>query len=271
MNPAPHRPAAPPADRRASWRQTASRWWRPATIVAVATAITLGVVHRRPVRERLPDFTAITDTSERKAAFFNYLAPLARQVNAEQTNTRKRLLAIDETLANRETPALPRRDFVRTTAARHGVGPADEIDRVLLARLLSRVDTVPPSLILAQAAIESGWGTSRFARQGNSLFGLRCYQPGCGIVPARRPPGARFEVAAYPDPTASVRAYVHNLNTHPRYRALRRVRAELRAGGQPVTGPALAGGLARYSELGSDYVGLVRTLIAENDLVRFDE
>lgn len=271
MNPAPNRLAAPPANRRAISRQTAARWWRPVAVVAVAATITAVIVHRGPVREHLPDFAAIEDTTARKTAFIDHLAPLARLVNVEQTALRAQLLALDEDLAAGRPPAPGPLALARANAIRHGLEPAGDIDRVLLARLITRVDTVPPSLTLAQAAIESGWGTSRFAREGNNLFGLRCHRPGCGIVPAKRAPGARFEVAVYPDPTAAVRAYVHNLNTHPRYRALRRTRAELRAGGQPVTGPALADGLVRYSEIGSDYVRLVRSIIADNQLTRFDE
>jgi uncharacterized FlgJ-related protein len=135
-----------------------------------------------------------------------------------------------------------------------------------LAALLQRVDTLPVSLVLAQAAIESGWGTSRFAREGNNLFGQWCFDPGCGLVPAARRTGARHEVAAYASVNDSIDAYLLNINTHSAYRDLRELRARARAEGREPTGLELATGLRSYSERGELYVQDVRSIIRGNGL-----
>lgn len=129
-------------------------------------------------------------------------------------------------------------------------------------KLLSRVDIVPTSLLLAQAAIESDWGKSRFATKGNNLFGQWCYKKGCGIVPLQRPPGSTYEVRKFSSISDAINAYVLNLNTNPTYKILREKRAELRNAEQPITGYALASGLVHYSQLGAAYVNVVRSVIA---------
>jgi len=141
-------------------------------------------------------------------------------------------------------------------------------DRRVRAMLLHRIDILPPSLVLAQAATESGWGTSRFAREGNNLFGQRTYSAGNGIVPAQRVEGATHEVKRFGSLFASVRSYMRNLNTHRAYRELREVRARLRRSGQELDCTALAAGLEAYSERSSAYIDDIRTIIRINDLTR---
>lgn len=148
--------------------------------------------------------------------------------------------------------------------------PAGEMDEAWLRLLLRRLDIIPADLALAQAALESAWGESRFALEGNNYFGQWCFEPGCGLVPRHRPEGARYEVAAFPSIEESVRRYMLNLNTHPVYRPLREERERLRAAGAPITGHALAVGLQSYSALGERYVHTVRELIASNGFDRFE-
>ena len=112
--------------------------------------------------------------------------------------------------------------------------------------LMRRVDTVPESLVLIQAAKESGWGQSRFAREGNALFGQRCYRQGCGLVPGSRASKASFEVESFDTVGESVQSYIRNLNTHERYIAMRRARQQLRERDVEVTGT----GLAAYLDAG---------------------
>lgn len=135
-----------------------------------------------------------------------------------------------------------------------------------MRRLLRRVDIVPPSLALAQAANESAWGTSRFAREGNNLFGQWCYTPGCGLVPMRRELGGRHEVKRFDWPYDSVASYVHNLNTHPAYRGFRQTRESLQDESQTLSGLALLDGLRSYSERGPEYLTAIRNIIVKNDL-----
>ena len=141
-------------------------------------------------------------------------------------------------------------------------------DRRIRAMLLHRIDILPPSLVLAQAATESGWGTSRFAREGNNLFGQRTYRTGNGIVPAQRAEGATYEVKRFGNLFASVRSYMRNLNTHSAYRELREVRARLRRSGSELDCTALAAGLDAYSERNGHYIAYVRSIIRDNDLAR---
>lgn len=139
------------------------------------------------------------------------------------------------------------------------------------ALLLHRVDILPPSLVLAQAAAESGWGTSRFAREGNNLFGQRTYRTGNGIVPANRPAGETHEVKRFGTLFESVRSYMRNLNTHGAYREFRELRAKLRRSDRQLNGAVLAAGLDAYSSRNSDYINDVRAIIRANDLSRTNQ
>lgn len=141
----------------------------------------------------------------------------------------------------------------------------------LLAELQKRIDIIPVSLILAQAANESAWGTSRFAKEGNNYFGQWCFVEGCGIVPAGRDDGKVHEVARFDSIGDSVRSYIRNLNTHPAYEEFRELRAQLRSEGKPVTGEALANGLLPYSQRGQHYVDVLKAMIRVNNLAEYDE
>ncbi|MDX8381543.1 MAG: glucosaminidase domain-containing protein, partial [Ghiorsea sp.] len=132
------------------------------------------------------------------------------------------------------------------------------------AALLKRVDTVPLELVLSQAANESAWGTSRFARKANNLFGQWCFTKGCGLVPSRRNAGSTHEVAAFKSPQLSVRSYLRNLNTGRVYKDLRTIRAQKRAQGKTATAFELAEGLNKYSERGQAYVKEIRSMIKYN-------
>jgi len=150
--------------------------------------------------------------------------------------------------------------------------PGDPLtDQRARAMLLFRVDILPPSLVLAQAATESGWGTSRFAREGNNLFGQRTYRTGNGIVPANRREGETHEVKRFGTLFASVRSYMRNLNTHQAYRELRELRAKMRRSGQPLNCAELANGLNAYSTRNSAYIADVRAIITANDLARTNQ
>jgi Bax protein len=193
-------------------------------------------------------------------------------------------------LANQAIEA--ERREIETLLARHDqVGLLDPAERQILAEmteyyklagdplsdqraramLLHRVDILPPSLVLAQAATESGWGTSRFAREGNNLFGQHTYVPGNGIVPANRRAGETHEFKRFGSMFESVRSYMRNLNTHMAYRELRDLRAQLRRSSQPLSGALLADGLDAYSIRNHDYIADVRAIIRANDLSRANQ
>ena len=159
-----------------------------------------------------PEFEAITNIAERKRLFFAFLEPHVQAVNQEIDEHRR----LVESTLRQATPSSPHRSLQRL-AERYrvelSVSPTPE-----LTELYTRADVVPLSLALAQAAHESAWGTSRFAVEGRNYFGIWCYQPGCGITPLERTPGATHEVHRFESVTDSVRRYAHLLNTHPAYK-----------------------------------------------------
>ncbi len=240
-----------------------------AAIAVVVTAV-LGLSARSaPSSPPLPPLTTIDEPAALKAAFIDYLYPVIVGVNAEILSDRRRLDAIAMTYDRYGAISRVDRWWLARRAADYALD-ADDAEQQL-AGLLRRLDVVPPSLALAQAAIESGWGTSRFATEGNNLFGHWCFVEGCGLVPERRPSGARHEVAVFDSTATAVRRYLYNLNTHRAYRPLRTLRAEARADGRALSGLELAGGLARYSERGQPYVRDVRIVIRANDLEAYDD
>ena len=148
--------------------------------------------------------------------------------------------------------------------------PELDIEMDGLVQLLNRVDEIPVSMVLAQAAIESAWGTSRFARDANNLFGQWCYKKGCGLVTLRRNPGSKHEVKKFDSVEDAIEEYLHNLNTNNAYNYLREVRKNLRQDNQVLSGNKLAEGLLNYSEMREKYIEEVRAVIRINKLSKHD-
>lgn len=128
-------------------------------------------------------------------------------------------------------------------------------------KLLIRLDEIPPALALAQAAIETGWGSSRFALEGNSLFGQWTFVKADGLKPENRNSDATHLVASFPDLRASVRAYMRNLNTSNAYHEFRTFRAKARTAGEPLRAYELATHLHRYSARGENYITEIQRII----------
>jgi Bax protein len=208
------------------------------------------------------DLDRILDTDERKTLFFSLVLPAVLHVNETILEDRARLERLRTAERAGRRIAAADRKWLHALAVRYDTAPE-------LAALLSHADIVPPSLALAQAAIESGWGTSRFALEGNALFGQRVYGEGNGIVPAAlRSPA--FRVRAFDDIVAAVEAYALNLNSNAAHAPFRKRRAELRWKGLPLDGATLAATLKAYSERGLAYTADVRALIRGNGLDDFD-
>lgn len=220
---------------------------------------------------QVPDFKAITPVKARKAAFFDFLLPMINSRNEQIMLEREQLLTIQAKPAD----ALTRKELrtLKRLAERYNVATDNDdwLNAETLDELLTRVDIVPPSLALAQAASESGWGRSRFARLGHNYFGEWCFSAGCGFVPKNRPEGAIHEVRRFEHPKESVAGYFYNLNTGDGYQDLRTIRAQLRAQDEPLTGLKLAQGLLNYSERREDYIADIELIIRSNKLTRFDE
>lgn len=239
--------------------------WQRQTLIGLSLAVIAGaalIVLTRP--EPLPDFAAIEPVAERKQAFFGFLAPLVRDANDRIRAERTRLQEIAESAEAGSDPGWIDRRWLAQVSEKYDVSWNSEEPLAGIDALQQRVDVVPVSLALVQAATESGWGRSRFAVEANNLFGHWCYQPGCGLVPSDRRAEARHEVAAFDSVQEAVRRYIWNLNTHEAYQPVREIRARLRRSGQPITAVALADGLTNYSERRDEYVEEIKTVIRVN-------
>ena len=206
-------------------------------------------------------------TPRKKALFFKSLLPIVAFHNRVSADRRRRLLAMQEQQRLTEED----RGFLDEMCSYYLL---EDVQEVLSTRadtlrvLLRRAGPIPPSLALAQAAIESGWGSSRFSRLGNNLFGQRIWDTKAGGLEARGARGARFRLATYPTVSASVRSYMRNLNTHAAYRGFRTVRHQM---GDGRTDPLrLAAELEGYSTRRRAYVEDVIRMIRTNRLTKFD-
>ncbi len=221
----------------------------------------------KEIKISAPDFKTFTDAKQKKQAFIAYLYPLIAYANKEVLmeldeikNIAARKLAHDETLIK-----------LQEKCKKYKVDCSEALVNEIILLLSDKIDIVPPSLALAQAANESAWGTSRFARDANNYFGQWCFSEGCGLVPKLRAGHAKHEVRVFESVLDSVRSYVHNLNTSHAYEQFRSERRKLREHALQVVGVKLVKGLSSYSERGEDYVEEIKTLIRQNKLHTYDE
>ena len=244
-------------------------WQRPGRIAALSQADQEKVLERLAYTEPavaympLPDFNAISDTTAKKRAFFNYLRPHVQRENNRIRNLRRQLLELAEKKQKNQRLNINEYAFLYSLYDEFRMDVA-ESDPQMLQELLKRVDILPVSLVLMQAANESAWGTSRFAVEGYNFFGQWCFREGCGLVPLSRGEDQRHEVAKFDTPAKSIRSYFYNLNTFHTYDVLRDIRAQLREDRKPIRGEALAAGLGRYSERGDEYIAEISNMIRFN-------
>jgi len=223
-----------------------------------------GEVPRVFTRTLPRDLRTMRRADLRKRAFIKLVLPLVLYANDQVLADRKRI----ETLRERHGWGMPL--TVTDQAWLAGKLKEYRLDSLDFDELLRRTDAVPPSLALAQSAEESGWGTSRFAHEGNALFGQRIWDSSNGIVPHERGEGQNFRVRAFDHLKDGVISYIRNLNTHPAYSSLRRMRASMRRAGLKPDGAQLAEALRKYSERGEEYTKNIQTIIRVNELSLFD-
>jgi Bax protein len=213
--------------------------------------------------QSLPYGMDTLDKDQKKTIFYRALLPIVLAENSRVWNERVFLLQqFGSGKVDLESDA---GQSVARIAARYRVD-GDLNDPAVRDTLLRRVDVVPVALVLAQAAQESGWGTSRFALESNNLFGIWTWNEDAGSVPMNRPDDATNMVRVYPDIEASVRAYLHNINIGFAYTDFRDLRASMRAAGKPLDAFALAGALDRYSTAGDIYVNNIREMLRSSEL-----
>lgn len=208
---------------------------------------------------KLPgDFAELTSHNKRRELFLRSLLPIVLIENRRLREQR----ALAAWLLDGRMPATdsPMHTWLSALALQFRIR-GNLAEPAVRDKLLGRLDVIPPELALAQAAIETGWGSSRFALEGNSLFGQWTYTSGKGLEPNQRDKEASHLVASFPDLRASVRAYMRNLNTGNAYHEFRTARAATRAAGQTLHANELAVHLHRYSQRGEDYVTEVQRIL----------
>ena len=252
----------------------------------IAEATSIGVAKPGAIRltnvDRIkvaapPDFKKMTVVSAKKQAFFNYFTPIIDAENARIANQRTALEMLSRKITNNENLREEEQAFLNSLKSEYKISEKQSIT-VQMNQLMVRVDQIPRSLVLAQAANESAWGTSRFATKGNNYFGQWCFTKGCGLVPNQRSEGLTHEVRKFDSAVDSVAAYFRNINTHRSYRKLRAHRARFASeefiqtesdtstSPEPPTGYVLAQYLNQYSSEGEKYVRALRQLIRQNHL-----
>lgn len=201
----------------------------------------------------------------KKELFYRAIVPMVLYANDLILAERQLLEKINERLDKGKTLSAEDLSHLKSIAKRYGLASEEGLQDQA-AQLLKRVDIVPPSLALGQTAYESGYGTSRFALEGNALFGQWTYG-GDGMKPkAHRKSKGNYGVAAYKWPFDSVRSYMHNLNTHNAYQGFRDKRMAMRIQGKKLSGLAMADTLTSYSEKGKEYVKTLKSIIRVNGL-----
>lgn len=209
------------------------------------------------------DMAEIDQVAEKKRIFIMVMLPLVLAANENIHSDREELLRLKSAVDQGQELSAQDQAWLNELAELYYV---DDID---FDTLVARVDVIPPSLVLAQAALESGWGTSRFAHEGNAVFGQRSWDEDDGIVPEARRSDETHVVKSFDGLKDSVLAYLVNLNRHGAYRHLRQIRTALHSENLPLDGWTLAAGLDDYAEE-PDYIELVRSVIRFNKLADFD-
>ena len=206
------------------------------------------------------EIKSIENTRKKKELFIQIVLPLILEENKKIKLERKTLFSI----LNKNNNTEAEKNWLKSKFKQYGVANKD------LATLKIRMDEIPVSLAIAQAAKETGWGTSRFAQEGNALFGQWTYD-GEGIKPAGSDAGETHKVMKFKILKASVRAYQRNLNTHKSYKKFRKVRAIQRDVYGSLNSLELVKYLDKYAETGIEYTKILKQIIDQNKLTDFDD
>ena len=210
---------------------------------------------------KLPkDLNTLGNTKQKRELFIKIILPLILDENLKITEDREKLFKI----LSKNFNTVGERVWLKRRFKQYKIEDGD------LAKLKMRMDIIPVSIAIAQAANESGWGTSRFALEGNALFGQWTWSKK-GISPKNKDPNKTHKVLQFQVLKASVRAYKNNLNTHNAYKEFREKRAQLRETNSVIVGTDLTKYLKNYSGIGEKYVTILDSIIRKNSLTDFDK
>ena len=210
---------------------------------------------------KLPkDLKTLGDTKIKRELFIKIVLPLILDENQKIMDDRKKLFKILAKNFN----TVGEKVWLKRRFREYKIEDQD------LSKLKIRMDIIPVSIALAQAANESGWGTSRFALEGNALFGQWTWSKK-GISPANQDPNKTHKILQFQILKASVRAYKNNINTHSAYKEFREVRAQLRQDDKQIVGLDLTKYLKNYAAIGEKYVSILENIIERNSLTDFDK
>jgi len=205
------------------------------------------------------DLDGLKNTQLKKETFIKIVLPLVVAENEKIFADRKKLIM----LSDKKFTTDPEKQWIRQKLLEYKVKKGN------LKELLVRMDIIPASIALAQAAKESGWGTSRFALEGNAIFGQWTWS-GQGIAPLDRASNKSHKILKFPILRASVKAYKNNLNTHKSYLKFREKRSQLRAKNKKISGLELTEMLNNYAQTGSEYTKILNQIIRQNRLTDFE-
>lgn len=228
---------------------------------------TLGEVPRIAVENLPSDLVKIQPVEQRKSLFILAMLPLVLHANEAIMVNRHRLLALAPNPV--ETWSGPDQDWLGQMVVAYKTGGLEGAD--LIDELMRRIDIIPTSLAVAQGAEESGWGTSRFAIEGNAIFGQWTTSEADGLRPKDADKDSTHFVRAFDGPEMSVAAYMRNLNTHAAYVSFRNRRKVQRDQIGELDPFGLANTLLSYSERGKNYVATIRTIMESNLLIEYDQ
>ena len=210
---------------------------------------------------KLPkDLKTLGDTKQKRELFIKIVLPLILDENEKILDDRKKLFKI----LGKNFNTVGERVWLKRRFKQYKIEDQD------LSKLKIRMDVIPVSIALAQAANESGWGTSRFALEGNALFGQWTWSKK-GILPKEQDPDQTHKIMQFQILKASVRAYKNNLNTHKAYTEFREARAQLRQDEEILSGLSLTKYLKNYASIGQRYVEILDDIITRNSLTDFDK
>ncbi len=220
---------------------------------------------KEPIGRQLdPRFQQYQCCQRQETGVFDFLRPAVQKQNRIIAEERKFLEQVQKHLQNQHQLNDAEQYRIQRLAEKYQYAMR-AIDSDSINKLLRRVDVIPESMVLIQAANETGWGSSRFAREGLNFFGQWCFKKGCGLVPQSRSEGMAHEVAVFKSVDDSVASYMRNLNSNAAYSLFRSIRADLRSQQEPLIAEKLVYGLVNYSERQEAYIDELLDMLRHNE------